>query len=329
MAWNGSSMAGAFGFVANILTTMGEDKGMAYLRALAKQQVVNVEASSRAVLDQVIAGEYWINLMAFNHHTVISAAQGRAVRLAQARAGAGHARCAWALLKDAPHPQRRAASAGLLAVRGRTEGIPAERLSAGACRACRPWSRGLRPSDGGFQADFLRPEQIHQQLPQMAESHAGFVPMSGRSARIDGRWQRSSLARGIATILLNRPERSNAFDQRMLDALAQQFAERAAATTATRIVVLRGVGKHFCAGADLVARGMANRSRRPAQVSLVDVLAALDRLPKPTIAVVHGAAVGGGAALAACCDIVLAAEARSFPCRKCGSAWRRSVWRRS
>jgi methylglutaconyl-CoA hydratase len=47
-------------------------------------------------------------------------------------------------------------------------------------------------------------------------------------------------------------------------------------------------------------------------VSLVDALAALDRLPKPTVAVVHGAAVGGGAGLAACCDIVLAADTAFF-----------------
>lgn len=116
--------------------------------------------------------------------------------------------------------------------------------------------------------------------------------------------------RGIATITLDRPERSNAFDQGMLNALAAQFAERAA-DTATRIVVLRGAGKHFCGGADLVARGM-EPTPAAGQVSLVDALAALDRLPKPTIAVVHGAAVGGGAALAACCDIVLATEGAFF-----------------
>jgi methylglutaconyl-CoA hydratase len=117
-------------------------------------------------------------------------------------------------------------------------------------------------------------------------------------------------SRGIATITLDRPERSNAFDQGMLNALAAQFAARAA-DAATRIVVLRGAGKHFCGGADLVARGM---EPEPAagQVSLVDALAALDRLPKLTIAVVHGAAVGGGAAFAACCDIVLATEAAFF-----------------
>jgi methylglutaconyl-CoA hydratase len=117
-------------------------------------------------------------------------------------------------------------------------------------------------------------------------------------------------SRGIATITLSRPERSNAFDQAMLNALAQQLAERGA-DVATRVVVLRGAGKHFCGGADLVARGM---EPEPAvgQVSLVDALATLDRLPKPTVVVVHGAAVGGGAGLAACCDIVLATDAAFF-----------------
>jgi methylglutaconyl-CoA hydratase len=116
--------------------------------------------------------------------------------------------------------------------------------------------------------------------------------------------------RGVATITLNRPERSNAFDQGMLNTLAQQFAARAV-DPATRIVVLRGAGKHFCGGADLVARGM-EPSPAAGEVSLVDALAALDLLLKPTVAVVQGAAVGGGAALAACCDIVLASEAAFF-----------------
>jgi methylglutaconyl-CoA hydratase len=117
-------------------------------------------------------------------------------------------------------------------------------------------------------------------------------------------------SRGIATITLNRPERSNAFDQAMLNALARQFAERGA-DAATRVVVLRGAGKHFCGGADLVARGM-EPAPAAGQVSLVEVLATLDRLPKPTVAVVHGAAVGGGAGLAACCDIVLVTDAAFF-----------------
>jgi methylglutaconyl-CoA hydratase len=116
--------------------------------------------------------------------------------------------------------------------------------------------------------------------------------------------------RGIATILLNRPERSNAFDQPMLNELARLIAERAA-DDATRIVVLRGAGRHFCGGADLAARA-ADAEQAGGQASLAEVLAALDVLPKPTVAVVHGGAVGGGAGFAACCDVVLAAESAFF-----------------
>jgi methylglutaconyl-CoA hydratase len=115
--------------------------------------------------------------------------------------------------------------------------------------------------------------------------------------------------RGIATILLNRPERSNAFDQPMLNALAQQ-CDRIGTDERVRVVVVRGSGRHFCGGADLAARGTEAPS--PANVSLVDVLVAIDRLSKPTIAVVHGAAVGGGAGIAACCDVVLATDAAFF-----------------
>ena len=76
---------------------------MEYLAALAGQRVVNVEASSRAILDQVIAGEYAIGLMSFNHHTVISAQKGapsdwlklEPVPVAFDAVG---------ILKDAPHP---------------------------------------------------------------------------------------------------------------------------------------------------------------------------------------------------------------------------------
>lgn len=117
-------------------------------------------------------------------------------------------------------------------------------------------------------------------------------------------------ARGIATILLNRPERLNAIDQATLDELARQFLSLGADERA-RIVVLRGAGKHFCAGADLVARASAPEPSA-AQTTMVDLLAALDRLPKPTVAAVHGAAIGAGAALAACCDVVVAADSVFF-----------------
>jgi methylglutaconyl-CoA hydratase len=129
-------------------------------------------------------------------------------------------------------------------------------------------------------------------------------------------------ARRIATVLLNRPERGNAFDQTMLDELGRAFAALAV-DSGVRIVVLRGSGRHFCTGADLAARGAdraataaaASADAPPvatAHVSLRDVLVALDTQPKPTMAVIHGAAIGGGAAFAACCDVVIAAADAFF-----------------
>ena len=99
----------------------------------------------------------------------------------------------------------------------------------------------------------------------------------------------------------------------MLNELAAEFA-RLAADDGTRVVVLRGNGRHFCTGADLAARGDgAHGASSPGpQATLPDVLAALDALPKPTVAVVHGGAVGGGAAFAACCDVVIAADSAFF-----------------
>jgi methylglutaconyl-CoA hydratase len=119
--------------------------------------------------------------------------------------------------------------------------------------------------------------------------------------------------RRIATITLNRPDRGNAFDQSMLDELADQL-KALGADDNVRIVVLRGNGRHFCTGADLSSRGPDAQAARPAgtPASLRDVLLALDTLPKPTMAVVHGGAVGGGAAFAACCDVAIATEAAFF-----------------
>src|SRR5262245_25377123 len=66
MAWNPGSIAGAIGFVGSTLMNMGEAQGMEYLKALSAQRIVNIEASSRAILDQVIAGEHPMGLMMFN-----------------------------------------------------------------------------------------------------------------------------------------------------------------------------------------------------------------------------------------------------------------------
>ena len=121
-------------------------------------------------------------------------------------------------------------------------------------------------------------------------------------------------SRRVATVLLNRPDRGNAFDQTMLDELRNQLAALGA-DEAVRVVVLRGSGRHFCTGADLAARGphatAASGASASAPASLRDVLVALDTCPKPTIGMINGLAYGG-AAFAACCDVVIAADTAFF-----------------
>jgi methylglutaconyl-CoA hydratase len=145
----------------------------------------------------------------------------------------------------------------------------------------------------------------------------GWYPTGGRSWReeLDVTLQAISVAisdRRVATVTLNRPDRGNAFNQRMLNELVAQFT-LLASDDAVRIVVLRGAGRHFCTGADLTSRetDAADHSLEP-RASLLDALATLDALPKPTVAVVHGGAVGGGAGFAACCDVVIAMESAFF-----------------
>ena len=163
MAWNPNSSAGAVGFVGNILLSMGQDRGMDYLRELAKQQIVNVEASSRAILDQVIAGEYPIGLMMFNHHTVISARKGapsdwlpmEPVPVALDSLG---------VMKDAPHPNAaKLLIEFLLSEEGQLVLKDSDYLPANPkIPAMKP---GLRPEDGGFKATWMRPDVVD---PQMA-----------------------------------------------------------------------------------------------------------------------------------------------------------------
>jgi iron(III) transport system substrate-binding protein len=79
MAWRSANLTGATGFIANVLTSMGEEKGMDYLRKLARQKVVQLSISDRAVLDQVIAGEYPMTLAMTNHNVEISRKEGAPV----------------------------------------------------------------------------------------------------------------------------------------------------------------------------------------------------------------------------------------------------------
>jgi len=120
---------------------------------------------------------------------------------------------------------------------------------------------------------------------------------------------------GVALVTLNRPDRHNAFDERLIAELTQALCAIDAAPD-VRAVVLLGAGASFCAGADLDwMRRMADydyaRNVADAQ-ALAQLLQVLAGLSKPTIARVHGPAYGGGVGLVACCDIAVAAVGATF-----------------
>jgi methylglutaconyl-CoA hydratase len=121
--------------------------------------------------------------------------------------------------------------------------------------------------------------------------------------------------RGVATVTLNRPERGNAYDEAMLGALGDGL-ERVAADRAARALVIRGAGRHFQAGADIDWLGRAARyppdQAFAASLATTRVMQQLNELPKPTVALVHGACFGGGCGLVCCVDVALATPAAAF-----------------
>ena len=111
---------------------------------------------------------------------------------------------------------------------------------------------------------------------------------------------------GVATIMLDRPEARNALNGAMCDALCEA-AGRAAADESVRLVLVRGNGPVFCAGADVKERqGMSKEEVRARRLKGFAAYAALEALPMPAIAVVQGAALGSGVEIAAACDFIVA-----------------------
>jgi ABC-type Fe3+ transport system substrate-binding protein len=80
IVWKPNDTSGGPGFIGNVLRTMGKDKGMDYLRKLSGQNIHSIQGSARAILDQVIAGEYPLVLQIFNHHAALSAQKGAPVQ---------------------------------------------------------------------------------------------------------------------------------------------------------------------------------------------------------------------------------------------------------
>lgn len=119
----------------------------------------------------------------------------------------------------------------------------------------------------------------------------------------------------VATITLNRPEIHNAFNDELIAKLTREF-KLLAEDADVRAVVIAARGPSFCAGADL------NYMRRTADYTeeenladasaLAEMLYLLDTLPKPTVALVQGAAIAGGVGLICACDIAIAARSATF-----------------
>ena len=122
-------------------------------------------------------------------------------------------------------------------------------------------------------------------------------------------------SRGIARVILNNPDKHNAFDDQMLIQLTEAF-EAVATNSDVRIMLLQSEGKSFSAGADL--GWMKRMARYSYQQNLSDahalaaMLKALHQMPIPTIARVQGAAFGGALGLISCCDIAVASSKASF-----------------
>jgi len=125
----------------------------------------------------------------------------------------------------------------------------------------------------------------------------------------------SARAPGVAQVTMSRPEVFNAFDEAMIGELDAAFAQLSE-DSAVRVIVLAGAGKHFSAGADL--QWMQRASVAAREWNLEDarrfaaMLHRIEACPKPTIARVHGAALGGGVGLACVCDLAVGAEEASF-----------------
>ena len=120
---------------------------------------------------------------------------------------------------------------------------------------------------------------------------------------------------GRATVTLNRPDVHNAFDDKLIALLTKEL-DALDRNPTVGVVVLAAAGKSFCAGADLKwMRRMAEYSEAENQAdaeALAALMKTLNRLSKPTVAEVQGAAYGGGVGLICCCDIVIASEAAQF-----------------
>jgi len=163
IAWSTSpTSSGGPGFIGTVLTEMGTENGMLYLRELSKQRIANIGSAAREVLDQVIAGEYLLALQIFNHHTVISAKKGAPVDWIKMEPVTGTLSVI-SVHKNAPHPNAAKLLVDFItSPEGQNIFRDAEYLPADpAVPALTP---SLKPDEGRFRTHFFTPEQTEDNI---------------------------------------------------------------------------------------------------------------------------------------------------------------------
>ncbi|MPY21259.1 gamma-carboxygeranoyl-CoA hydratase [Shewanella psychropiezotolerans] len=131
----------------------------------------------------------------------------------------------------------------------------------------------------------------------------------------DFKYVSCQLTNGVGQMILNRADKHNAFDEVMIGEMIQTL-EHFASNSECQVLVLKANGKNFSAGADL--NWMRKQAKMDFEQNLCDanelakLMSTLDKFPKPTIALVQGAAFGGALGLICCCDIAIANERASF-----------------
>lgn len=122
-------------------------------------------------------------------------------------------------------------------------------------------------------------------------------------------------SRGVATVTINRPEVNNAYNSEMIQAMIDGVAH-CAENDAVRIIVIKGNGRHFQAGADLKwlkeIGTLSPEENLAVSLNTATAIRGLTEIMKPTVALIHGGCFGGGTGIAAACDIVIASEDALF-----------------
>lgn len=156
--WHPNSIAGSYGFIGLVLKSMGEESGMRYLRALAKQNIIGLPIAARAIMDRIIGGEYPMGLEMNSSHAVISAALGAPVRFVPLDPVTMTIQIA-GLSRGAPHP-----NAGKLFLDFMVSRAGQEVFRDADYIPMRPdvpaKSPEVKPDTGGYQTLMLTPEDI-------------------------------------------------------------------------------------------------------------------------------------------------------------------------